>query len=64
MINQTRLYQVKHSNQYKYGVEIPKTHNQAMAFDKENGNNKWQEAEELELTQIDQYDSFKDLGKI
>ena len=34
-----------------------------MMFDKENGNNKWQEAEELELTQIDQYDSFKDLGK-
>ena len=34
-----------------------------MVFDKKNGNNKWQEAEELELTQIDQYDSFKDLGK-
>ena len=34
-----------------------------MMFDKENGNKKWQEAEELELTQIDQYDSFKDLGK-
>ena len=34
-----------------------------MMFDKENGNKRWQEAEELELTQIDQYDSFKDLGK-
>ena len=34
-----------------------------MVFNKENRNKRWQEAEELELTQIDQYDSFKDLGK-
>ena len=34
-----------------------------MAYDKENDDTKWKEAEELELTQTNQYDSFKDLGK-
>ena len=34
-----------------------------MLYNKENGNKKWKEAEELELHQIDQYISFNDLGK-
>ena len=63
MINQIRLHQVRHSDRYKYGVKVPKNHNQAMTYNRENGNDKWRKVEELELQQISQYDSFKDLGK-
>ncbi len=31
-------------------------------MDQINGNNLWKEAEERELAQINQYDTFKDLG--
>ena len=34
-----------------------------MRLDKENGNTHWQDAMDLELTQIHEYKVFKDTGK-
>ena len=63
MINQTRLHQIRHSVHYKFGVRVPRNHQQAMLFNQENKNTKWQDAELIELAQLDEYDCFNDLGK-
>ena len=63
MINQIRLHQIRHSDHYKYGIKVSRNHNQAMIFNRENGNTRWKDAEELELKQINQYNSFRNLGK-
>ena len=43
--------------------KVPKDYNDAMRLDKENGNTHWQDAMDLELTQIHEYKVFKDTGK-
>ena len=37
--------------------------NPNVTFSKSNGNSKWDSAEKLELTQLHDYKTFKDLGK-
>ena len=46
-----------------YGFEVPRNHDQAMALNKRNGNTKWAGAEEVEIIQIDVYDTFEDKGE-
>jgi hypothetical protein len=46
-----------------YGFLVPRNHEQAMEFDKNNGNTKWKDAEDKELSQIDEYETFIDKGK-
>jgi len=48
--------------QYKFGYRIPSTFNEALAFDKANGNSKWQEATALKMKQLFDYDCFEDGG--
>ena len=47
---------------YMYGFLVPRNYEQALQYDKENGNTKWADATKLELTQIDDYDTFDDKG--
>ena len=47
---------------YKYGYQVPRNHAEAMRLDAENGNTKWRDAELLELSQIDEYETFEDRG--
>ena len=44
-----------------FGVEISRNYKEALELDAKNGNHKWKEATELEL--LDEYNTFKDLGK-
>ena len=46
-----------------YGYLVPRNYSQAMQFDEENGNDKWAKSCEVELGQIDDYDTFLDKGK-
>src|SRR6056300_413537 len=46
-----------------FGVQIPKNYKEAVAFDEKNGNTKWQDAINLELSQHDEYCTFFDAGK-
>ena len=46
-----------------YGVLIPNTYKQALQFDKDNGNTKWFDSVQLELGQVDDYNTFTDKGK-
>ena len=51
-VKQSRIRQVRASAQYQHGVQVPKDYNDAIRLDKENSNRHWQEAQNLELTQI------------
>ena len=63
MANQAKLKSFRHSSVYKFGVQVPHNHAEAMELDKRDGGNLWAEAESRELNQIDEYDTFTDLGK-
>ena len=62
-VKQSRIRQVRASVRYHHGFQVPKDYNDAMRLDKENGNTHWQDAMDLELTQIHEYKVFKDTGK-
>ena len=62
-VKQSRIRQVRASARYQHGFQVPKDYNDAMKLDKENGNTHWQDAMDLELTQIHEYKVFKDTGK-
>ena len=62
-VKQSRIRQVRASVTYQHGFQVPKDYNDAMRLDKENGNTHWQDAMDLELTQIHEYKVFKDTGK-
>ena len=62
-VKQSRIRQVRASVRYQHGFQVPKDYNDAMRLDKENGNTHWQDAMDLESTQIHEYKVFKDTGK-
>jgi hypothetical protein len=53
MANQAKLRSYNTAPRYKYGFEVPRTHEQALQLDKRNDNTLWGDATVLELTQID-----------
>ncbi len=62
MVNQAKLRSFCRSPKYKYGFEVPIDFAHAKRLDEKNGNTRWQDATTLELTQIDDYQTFQDLG--
>ena len=62
-VKQSRIRQVRASARYQHGFQVPKDYNNAIRLDKENSNTHWQDAMDLELTQIHEYKVFKDTGK-
>ena len=62
-VKQSRIRQVRPSARYQHGFQVPKDYNDAIRLDKENSNTHWQDAMDLELTQIHEYKVFKDTGK-
>jgi len=63
MVNQAKLRSYRTAPRYKYGYEVPRDYNHAVELDKRNGNTKWQDSTALEMTQLHEYKTFKDLGK-
>ena len=62
-VKQSRIRQVRASARYQHGFQVPKDYNDAIILDKENSNTHWQDAMDLELTQIHEYKVFKDTCK-
>ena len=62
MIKQAKLRSYNTSPKYMYGFEVPRDYKHAKQLDERNKNNRWQEAVDLELFQIDEYKTFEDLG--
>ena len=62
MVNQAKLSSFRHAAKYMFGYEIPKNYKHALILDQKNGNTKWQDAIQLEIVQLHDYATFKDLG--
>jgi hypothetical protein len=62
MVNQSRIKATRNAPRYKFGYHIPCNYDEAVQFDLKNGNTLWQEATDLEMSQLAEYDTFRDLG--
>jgi hypothetical protein len=62
LVHQAKLRSYRLAPWYKYGYEVLRDFTHAKELDKWNGNTLWQEATQLELDQLDEYNTFKDLG--
>jgi len=64
MMKNLRVNSVKNSYvpTWKFGVQVPFNYNDAKKLDCENGNSLWMDATRLEMTQLDEYECFEDLG--
>jgi hypothetical protein len=63
MVKQAKLHQSRHGPTYKFGILVPKNRKDALAIDAANGNEKWKKSMDVEINQIDEYDTFNNLGK-
>jgi hypothetical protein len=63
MVKQAKIQQERHGPQYKFGILVPKNRKDALKIDATNGNNRWKTSMDTEIEQIDEYDTFKDMGK-
>ena len=62
MIKQAQLHSHRTAIKYKFGVKVPRNHDQAMEFDTENKNDNWSRAEKLEVHELRSLNSFASLG--
>jgi hypothetical protein len=62
MINQAKLRSFRTVVKYIYSYEIPRNYKDALRLDQENNNNKWHVATGIEKAQLDEYNTFNDLG--
>ena len=60
MVNQTKLRAFRTTPVYKFGYLGPRNHDQAVELDAKNGNQKWQDAEDTEIHQLFDYQTFFD----
>ena len=63
MVNQAKLRSYYYTPKYKFGFCIPMNYEQALKLDERNNNHKWRDCTQLEVTQLNEYETFTDLGK-
>ena len=61
--NKAKVHTYRREPFWKFGFLVPRTHAQAIEIDHRNGNTKWQDAEALEMVQLQEYQTFIDKGK-
>jgi hypothetical protein len=62
MVNQSHIKATCNAPRYKFGYCIPRNYDEAMQFDLKNGKMLWREATDLEMLQLAEYNTFRDLG--
>jgi hypothetical protein len=62
MVNQSHIKATCNAPRYKFGYCIPRNYDEAMQFDLKNGKTLWREATDLEMSQLAEYNTFRDLG--
>jgi hypothetical protein len=64
MENQAKLRSKRSAPIYKYGFQVPRTVKEALEIDKPQNNTRWKESiMALEISQLQEYETFHDLGK-
>ena len=61
-LKKSKHRQARVSRKYKHGWVVPRDYAHALHLDIHNGNNKWKEAIDLEIEQINEYQVFTDVG--
>ena len=62
MVNQAKLRSYRRTPKYMYGYQVPNDYKEALRLDERNGNTRWQDSTKDELQQIDEYNTFTDMG--
>ena len=62
-VNQAKLRSYNRAPKFKYGFEVPRDHDHAMQIDRVNRNHEWKKAVDLEMSQLNERDTFIDNGK-
>ena len=62
MVNQAKLRSKRTAPIYKYGIQVPRNQKEAYDIDARNQDTRWHDAMDLELNQINDFDTFKDRG--
>ena len=62
-VNAAKRTSYKNAPIYMFGHQVPRNHEQAMELDRANGNDHWAVAEDKELKQLMEYETFIDKGK-
>lgn len=63
MVNQAKLASFRRAPIFQFGYQVPRTPQEAIRLDTENGNTLWQDSMALEMAQLKEYNTFKDLGR-
>ena len=63
LINQRKLKSFREKKTHQFGFQVPRTPAEAIELDKANGNTKWQDAMQLKIDSLMDYETFKDLGE-
>ena len=64
MLNQARRQSKNDSIRYQFGVQVPRSVQEAYKLDQENGNELWRQAMDAEINQLLDYETFVDKGMI
>jgi hypothetical protein len=62
VLNSLQVCLVNTVLKFKNAYQVPRNYAKAVRLDERNGNTKWQDVIELELQQINEYETFTDLG--
>jgi Reverse transcriptase (RNA-dependent DNA polymerase) len=62
-IKQAKLTSFRSAPIYMFGYRVPRSVPEAFVIDADNGNTRWQDAMALEISQLKEYNTFKDLGR-
>ena len=63
MCNQARLHTERNSPVYKFGILLPRDRNHALQIDKDNDNKVWETSIGLEMDQLAECKTFRNMGK-
>jgi len=63
MLRQAHASKKKNATKHMFGARMPRNCQEALAFDKANGNAFWEDAAKKEMDQIKACNTFKDIGK-
>ena len=68
--NKTKLNRMLHQAKqkkgpvYQFGIQVPRNVKEAYALDSKNGNTKWGDAMKSEIDSLNEFNTFKDHGKV
>ena len=63
MANQAKLASFHGAPVYHFGMRVPRSPKEALQFDSDNNNTSWADAMSLEMLQLQEFTTFKDLGR-